>query len=82
MVLWYEIKEQASREGRPASELVREAMTEYLAKRKEPKRRLSFIGVGRSGKTDVAQNDERILREEFAKAAAKRPRETSRGNHS
>lgn len=65
--LLLELKHQAKREGRPFSELVREALAEYLRRGKR-KKTLSFVGAGRSGRRDVSEKSEEILERAFEKS--------------
>ena len=46
--------------GRPAAELVREAVSEY-ARRHAPRRKPRSIGAGHSGKGDIAERAEELL---------------------
>jgi 1,4-alpha-glucan branching enzyme len=55
------IKAMAAREGRSAAELVREAVAEY-ASRRGPRRLPRSLGAGRSGKGDVSEKAERLLK--------------------
>ena len=54
------LKTLAAREGRPAAELVREAVAEY-ARRRGASRMPRSLGAGRSGRGDVAQRAEELL---------------------
>lgn len=54
------LKELARRQGRPAAELVREAVSEYAA-RHAPRRVPSSIGAMRSGLGDLAEGAESYL---------------------
>jgi hypothetical protein len=54
------LKALAEREGRAAAELVREAVSEY-ASRRGARRLPRSLGVGRSGRGDVARKAERLL---------------------
>lgn len=56
-----ELKHLAKQEGRPVSELVREALATYCAQPR-PKKTLGFVGAGRSGRKDVSRRDEELLR--------------------
>ena len=56
-----EIKELAKQEKRSASDLIREALTQYLNAKKAPSTRLSFIGIGDSGRTDLSEKHEELL---------------------
>jgi hypothetical protein len=55
------LKALARRQGRPAAELVREAVGEYTS-RELPSRQLPrSLGIGRSGRGDVAERAEELL---------------------
>lgn len=62
--LFLELKHQANREGRTVSELVREALKNYL-RRGEKKRALSFVGAGKSGRGDISEKSEEIPEQAF-----------------
>jgi|DewCreStandDraft_5_1066085.scaffolds.fasta_scaffold87306_2 predicted transcriptional regulator len=54
--------------NKTTSELIREALQEYIQNHKLKKRRqLSFIGVGRSGRGDIAERSEELLGKLLAK---------------
>ena len=55
------IKAMAAREGRSAAELVREAVAEYTSSR-GPRRLPRSLGAGRSGRGDVSEKAERLLK--------------------
>lgn len=55
-----ELQHLARREGRPAAELVREAVAEYAARR-AVRALPASLGAGRSGKGDVASRAEELL---------------------
>jgi hypothetical protein len=55
-----EAKLLAKREGRTLTEVICEALTEYVAARRG-KRSLSFAGLGESGNPQLAQQTEEIL---------------------
>jgi metal-responsive CopG/Arc/MetJ family transcriptional regulator len=57
-----EIRELARDEQRSAAELIREAMISYIAKKREcAEKKLSFLGIGESGRSDVAETHEDLL---------------------
>jgi hypothetical protein len=60
-----DVKALAERQGRPAAGLVREALAEYVARHRRGGSSLSFVGAGRSGRSDVAQRHEEILEAEL-----------------
>jgi hypothetical protein len=55
------LKALARREGRAAAELVREAVTEY-ARRRGSARLPRSLGAGRSGRGDVSERAESLLK--------------------
>lgn len=55
------LQQLARQERRPAAELVREAVAEYV-RRRAPARRPRSIGVARSGRRDLGQRAEQLLR--------------------
>ncbi len=58
----------AQRRGEPKAMLVREAIAEYIVRqRNEPGTALAFVGIGRSGRSDIAESHEGLL---FQKAPA------------
>ncbi|HEY3118355.1 MAG TPA: type II toxin-antitoxin system VapB family antitoxin [Chloroflexota bacterium] len=61
-LLW-EAKKLAEREGKTFTDVVREALAEYVAAHRRP-RKLSIIGIGH-GPGNVAEHDEEILRREI-----------------
>jgi len=56
-----ELKHRAKREGRTVSEVIREALEDYL-RRGEKKKTLSFVGAGRSGRKSISEKSEEILK--------------------
>jgi hypothetical protein len=56
---------EATRRGMTISELTREAIEAHLAR--GGRRRLLAAGVGRSGRRDVSERIEEILREEWSR---------------
>lgn len=56
-----EIRGLSAEENRSFADVVREAMEEYVARRRRAGRRLTFEGIGRSGRGDIAETHERIL---------------------
>lgn len=51
----------AQRQGKPVAWVVREALTAYVVGRRTPGRLPSFAGIGRSGRSDVAERHEELL---------------------
>jgi predicted transcriptional regulator len=56
-----EIKDLAKQKKRSVAEVVREALVEYIDRRKTPAARPAFIGLGDSGRTDLAEKHEALL---------------------
>ena len=46
---------------KPVAAVVREALVEYLADRRPESALPSFVGVGRSGRSDIAERHEELL---------------------
>jgi len=57
------LRHEAERRGTTVSEITREALEKYL----DPHRDLSFVGVGRSGRSDISSRIDEILREELGR---------------
>jgi hypothetical protein len=51
----------ARRERKPVASIVREALAEYLVSRQPASALPSFTGIGRSGRTDIAERHEQLL---------------------
>jgi hypothetical protein len=56
-----EIKDLAKQEKRSAAEIIREALVQYVNSRKTPAAKFSFIGIGNSGRADLAEKHEDLL---------------------
>ncbi len=56
-----EIKEISKEENRSAAEIIREAMLTYIKHKRHRKKKLSFIGIGSSGRRDIAERHEELL---------------------
>lgn len=57
-----DLKALARQQGRPVADMIREAITEYVAREKGKARRpLRFVAIGRSGHTDTAERHEELL---------------------
>jgi predicted transcriptional regulator len=54
------LRQLARRQRRPAAELVREAVAEYVRSR-APARRPRSLGVARGGRANLGQRDEELL---------------------
>jgi len=59
--LLLEIKQLARTSGTTATDVIREALKSYVEKNRS-KRKLSFTGVGKSGRSSIAKDSEKILR--------------------
>ena len=59
--LYKEIKDISNEENRSVAEIIREAMENYIKQKRLTKKRLSFIGIGNSGRKDIAENHEELL---------------------
>lgn len=62
--LLIEAKHLAAQTGKTLTEVVQQALREYIEANR-PKRRISFAGRWRSEETDVSLRDEEILRAEI-----------------
>jgi hypothetical protein len=61
--LLLEIKRLAQTQGTTSTNVIHEALAEYVAERRSGRsRRLSFTSVGKSGRRTVSKNAETILR--------------------
>ena len=56
-----EIKSLSAEENRSVADLIREAMEEYIKRKRKTARKVSFSGIGNSGRSDVAEEHERLL---------------------
>ena len=54
------LKLLAAEDGRPPAALIREAVSEYAARRL-PRRRAKSVGIGHSGRRDLAERAEELL---------------------
>lgn len=60
--LLLEIKQLAEEENHSVSEVIQEALREYVASRRQARRgMISFLASGKSGCTDVSEKAEEIL---------------------
>ncbi len=59
--LLVEVKQLARASGTTVTNVIREALKSYLEKNR-PSRKLSFAGVGKSGRRSVARDAEKVLR--------------------
>jgi metal-responsive CopG/Arc/MetJ family transcriptional regulator len=56
-----EIKEISKEENRSVADILREAMQDYIKQKRHKKKRISFIGIGSSGRRDIAERHEELL---------------------
>jgi metal-responsive CopG/Arc/MetJ family transcriptional regulator len=56
-----EIKEVSKEENKSMAEIIREAMLIYIKQKRYKGKRVSFIGIGNSGKKYVAERHEELL---------------------
>lgn len=59
----------AQRRGEPKAMLVREAIAEYLVRQRDEPAALAFVGIGRSGRSDIAERHEELLFESMPAAS-------------
>lgn len=66
--LMWRVRQQASAEGKTLTAVIREILAAHFEKQQEP-RKFTFTASGRSGKGNLSQDVEKILRQR-----ARRPR--------
>jgi predicted transcriptional regulator len=54
------LKLLAAEDGRPPAALIREAVSQYAARR-QPRRKARSVGLGRSGRKDLSERAEELL---------------------
>ena len=59
------LRQIAKKENSSVSEVTRKALHEYVSRRRPRRSRLSLIGIGRSGRKDVAERAEELLGKGF-----------------
>jgi len=62
-----QLREIAKRENLSVSEVTRKALHDYVRRRRPRRSRLSLVGVGRSGRKDVAERSEELLKKGFGR---------------
>jgi len=62
-----QLREIAKRENLSVSDVTRKALHEYVARRRPRRSRMSLVGIGRSGRKDVAERAEEILGKGFGR---------------
>ena len=55
------LKHIADEEGISVAEAIRQALDRFVAQRPTPRKTLSFVGIGRSGRKDVSERCEELL---------------------
>jgi len=61
------LQQIAKRENSTLAEVTRKALHEYVSRRRPKRTRLSLIGIGRSGRKDVAGRAEELLGKGFGR---------------
>ena len=61
------LQQIAKRENSTVAEVTRKALDEYVSRRRPKRSRLSLIGIGRSGRKDVAQRSEELSGKGFGR---------------
>lgn len=61
------LREIAKRQNSSLSEVTRKALNEYVSRRRPKRSRLSLIGIGRSGRKDIAERAEELLGKGFGR---------------
>jgi hypothetical protein len=61
------LREIAKRENITLSDAIRAALDRYVARRQPKRARLALIGIGRSGRRDVAERAEELLGKGFGR---------------
>ncbi len=56
-----EVKQYGEETGKSTTEIVQDALREYLKARRHQRKPLSFVGIGRSGREDISARAEEIL---------------------
>ena len=65
--LMKELKEISKEENKSVAGVIREAMEKHVRQKRRSKRKLSFIGISKSGKKDIAEKHEDLLWKEVPK---------------
>jgi len=61
------LREIAKRENITVAEVTRKALKEFVSRRRAKRSRLSLVGVGRSGRKDIAERTEELLGKGFGR---------------
>jgi metal-responsive CopG/Arc/MetJ family transcriptional regulator len=59
--LLHEMRFLAQREKKSVAQVIREAMEQYIAAKRQPAGKLSIVGIGESGRNDIADKNEKLL---------------------
>jgi metal-responsive CopG/Arc/MetJ family transcriptional regulator len=59
--LLHEIKEISKEENKSIAEIMREAMQNYIKQKRFKKKKVSFIGIGSSGRKNISERHEELL---------------------
>lgn len=70
--VWARAEREARRRSTSVSEIVREALRDYLGLNAKDRRTLPFVALGKSGHKHTARDVERILAEEWGGARDRR----------
>ncbi|MGR3174175.1 MAG: hypothetical protein ACUZ8N_06205 [Candidatus Scalindua sp.] len=65
--LMKELKEISKEENKSVAGVIREAMERHVRQKRRSKRKLSFIGISKSGKKYIAEKHEDLLWKEVPK---------------
>lgn len=60
-----ELARLAKRKERSKADVIREALDHYVAREAKPRRLPRSVGMGHSGRPDLAEHDEELLSEMF-----------------
>lgn len=61
------LREIARRENVSLSDVIRTALERHVSRRRPKRSRLSLVGIGRSGRKDVAEHAEELLGKGFGR---------------
>jgi hypothetical protein len=56
-----ELKALSAEQGQSVAQVIREALTQHIARKRRTRKPLSFVGAGRSGKRSIAERHEQLL---------------------
>jgi predicted CopG family antitoxin len=62
-----QLRRIAKQEHRTLSDVIRTALERYVSRKKSRRRRLSLVGIGKSGRNDVAERAEELLGKGFGR---------------